>query len=177
MNIACQARDVNYFSHTKLPIASIFDSLRCDPQGIKNFLLPSQEGTITITTSDSPGHELDGPVYGKLDYLYLDHKFEMYVVYFVAAGASVRRVLAKLPWSFGGVVEHDPLLNPTYRETATIRVDEPIYGEPSVNVQTPYFGNASFTNKIIGWEIGSVAKTFRALRQPYPLQHNLLRPK
>lgn len=112
-------------------------------ESLKNFRDLSADGTLTIQTNDSPGHEVDGPVAGTLDYLYLDWRFEMYVVYFVDRRASVQRVLAKVPWTFGGEVVRDESRNPPYRENFTFTVPGYKPGTASVNVQTPYYGNAA----------------------------------
>jgi hypothetical protein len=115
-----------------------------DPESLKSFDLAAEDGTLTITTSDSPGVELDVPGVGTLDYFYTDRQFEMYVVYYVEDRPSAEHVLAKLPWSFGGEVVRDNSLNPPYRQNFTLTTSGPIQGASSVNAQRLYYGNVKY---------------------------------
>ncbi len=66
---------------------------------------------FSIGTDDFPGRALTGFVdYHFLESLYVDDRFEMYIVYFAGADPahpSIQRPIGELPWNWGGLVVFD----------------------------------------------------------------------
>lgn len=120
-----------------------------DPYDIDDFAIKSftneNRQEATIVTEDSPGQLLDGQAQGstfQFDYTSVEQDFEMYVVYFVGSpvNSPVFRVLARLPWRWGGEVEYDPADTscPQYRINYILDPPQQRAGFASVNQQTAY---------------------------------------
>jgi len=72
---------------------------------------PGMGDTLPLQAEDPPGRALTGFVdYHFLDTLYIDERFETYVVYFTGnnpANPPIQRPLGKLVWKWGGLVVFD----------------------------------------------------------------------